>query len=596
MDLTYAQLSVPGPVREKNEDCVGFYKPQTPELVRATGFAAILADGVGGTGRGEVASQLAVKTALEICQATQAETEPDELLRRIFSQANKAIYDASMHDHQKGRMATTLSISIFRNDEVTVGHVGDTRVYLISGGTIKRLTADHSYVALQVKLGLVKEQEAMASPMRSLITRSVGQDLTCGHDVFKQTLSKGDLVLQCTDGLYSGVGDEEILDVAGHFPPEEAVRRLIALAEKRRGDDNISVQIIQIQEVERRHFYRGAPYYVKGAAPAASNEIQPGELLDERFEITDMISRSGMATIFKALDRKTGATVAIKVPLMQFESDMASFSRFEREEEIGKALSHPYILKVFPVDPKEKSRPYIVMEYLQGQTLSALLSQARPLPEVDAARIASRICEALEHMHAHQIVHRDLKPQNIMICEDGSIRIMDFGIAKSLKMRRITFVGFSPSMGTPDYMAPEQVKGKRGDERTDIYGLGAILYEMATGASPFEGESPYAVMNARLTGDPIAPRKVNPKLTPALEEIILHAMQRNPVERYSSAAAMKAELDDYEKVELIGRYRNLKTPQVWKSRFRLLPLLLLFFFLQIVGFLLIFWYLKKHGK
>jgi serine/threonine-protein kinase len=200
-------------------------------------------------------------------------------------------------------------------------------------------------------------------------------------------------------------------------------------------------------------------------------------------------------------------------------------------------------------------------------------------------------------MHANQVVHRDLKPPNIMICNDGSIRIMDFGIAKSLKLRRITFVGFSPSMGTPDYMAPEQVKGKRGDERTDIYALGAILYEMATGATPFEGESPYAVMNARLTGDPIAPRKVNPKVTPALEEIILHAMERNPAERYPSAAAMKAELDDYEKVELIGRYRNLKTPQVWKSRFRMLPLLLLFFFLQIVGFLVIWWIVaKKHGK
>ena len=117
-------------------------------------------------------------------------------------------------------------------------------------------------------------------------------------------------------------------------------------------------------------------------------------------------------------------------------------------------------------------------------------------------KIASRICEALDYMHFHKIVHRDLKPQNIMICNNGGIRVMDFGIAKSLKMRRITFVGFSPSMGTPDYMAPEQVKGKRGDERTDIYALGAILYEMCTGATPFEGESPYAVMNARLTGDP----------------------------------------------------------------------------------------------
>jgi serine/threonine-protein kinase len=319
-------------------------------------------------------------------------------------------------------------------------------------------------------------------------------------------------------------------------------------------------------------------------------------VLDDRFEITDLINRSGMASIFKANDRKTGLTVAVKIPLMQFESDAASFSRFEREEEIGKTLTHPYILRIFAVPPEEKSRPYIVMEYLQGQTLAALLRQVHPLPEPDAAKIASRICEALDYMHFHQIVHRDLKPQNIMICNDGSIRIMDFGIAKSLKMRRITFVGFSPSMGTPDYMAPEQVKGKRGDERTDIYCLGAILYEMCTGQTPFEGESPYAVMNARLTGDPIAPRKINPKLTAAIEEIILHALERDPANRFPNALAMKAELDDYEKVELVERYRRLQTPQLWKSRFRLLPLILLFALAQVVIFLVLILYFKHHPK
>jgi serine/threonine-protein kinase len=595
MDLTYAQLSVTGPVREKNEDSIGFWQPETPELVRTVGIAAVIADGVGGTGRGEVASQIAVQTTLNAFKGTMEETEPADLLRKIFNEANRLVYDASMH-HEEGRMATTLTVSIFRHDEISIGHVGDSRVYLIRNGILRRLTSDHSYVALQVKLGLVKERDAMASPMRSMITRSIGQDLICGYDVFKQTLAKGDVLVQCTDGLYSVVLDEEICDVAGHFAPAEACAELIAAAEKRGAEDNISVQLIRINEIEHRHFYRGAPYYVKASTPSVSNEIQPGQVLDDRFEITDLINRSGMASIFKANDRQTGLTVAIKVPLMQFESDTASSFRFEREEEIGKMLHHPYILKIFDIEPEKKSRPYIVMEYLQGQTLSALMREVHPLPERDAVKIASRICEALESMHSNKIVHRDLKPQNIMICNDGSIRIMDFGIAKSLKMRRITFVGFSPSMGTPDYMAPEQVKGKRGDERTDIYALGAILYEMCMGVTPFEGESPYAVMNARLTGDPVAPRKINPKVTPAVEEIILHAVERNPADRYPSAAAMKAELDDYEKVELVERFRHLQKPQLWKSRFRLLPLILLFIFCQIVGFLLIVWYINHHGK
>ncbi|MGD0812699.1 MAG: protein kinase [Verrucomicrobiota bacterium] len=596
MDLTYAQLSITGPVREKNEDCVGFWKPETPELVRAVGIAAVIADGVGGTGRGEVASQLAVQTTVNAFKKTAAETEPADLLRTIFNTANRLVYDASMHDGDEGRMATTLTVSIFRNDEISIGHVGDSRVYLIRDGTLRRLTSDHSYVALQVKLGLVKERDAMASPMRSMITRSIGQDLICGYDVFKATLAKGDVLVQCTDGLYSVVLDDEICDVAEHLPPEEACAALIALAEKRGAEDNVSVQLIRINEIEHRHFYRGAPYYVKPSTPLVSNEIQPGQLLDERFEITDLINRSGMASIFKANDLQTGLTVAIKVPLMQFESDPGTFSRFEREEEIGNLLHHPYVLRIFAVEPEKKSRPYIVMEYLQGQTLAALLREVHPLPEKDAVKIVSRICEALDYMHFHKIIHRDLKPQNIMICNDGSIRIMDFGIAKSLKMRRLTFVGFSPSMGTPDYMAPEQVKGSRGDERTDIYALGAILYEMCTGTTPFEGESPYAVMNARLTGDPVAPRKTNPKLTPAVEEIILHAMERHPADRFPSAAAMKAELDDYEKVELVERFRRLQKPQLWRSRFRTLPLILFLALTWIAGFILIYLYLKHHGK
>src|SRR5205807_3541921 len=132
----------------------------------------------------------------------------------------------------------------------------------------------------------------------------------------------------------------------------------------------------------------------------------------------------------------------------------------------------------------------------------------------------------------------------------------------------LTFTGFTSAMGTPDYMAPEQVKGKRGDARTDVYSLGAMLYEMVTGSPPFEGANPYMVMNARLTGDPVAPRELNPDVSPQTEEIILHAMERNPAKRYPSAAAMKAELEHPEAVELTGRHEHLQSPVAWKIHWR----------------------------
>ena len=322
-------------------------------------------------------------------------------------------------------------------------------------------------------------------------------------------------------------------------------------------------------------------------------EVQPNETLDGRLQIEGVISRSGMASIYKAKDLMTGQAVAVKIPHQQFESDPASFARFQREAEIGKKLNHPKILRL--LDVGEHSRPYIVMEYLEGKTLDQVMNKIRPLPISDAVQIASQVCDALAYMHQHKIVHRDLKPQNIMICNDGSLRIMDFGIAKSTEMRRITFAGFSPAMGTPDYMAPEQVQGKRGDERTDIYSLGAVLYETATGSVPFEGDNPFIVMNSRITGDPIAPRKLNREIPKEIEEIILHAMEREPHRRYASAAAMKVELDNPDAVKLTGRHQHLQSVQGWKTRWQGSKLIILSSLLPLLVFLIGFILVRCHG-
>ncbi|MGO9201765.1 MAG: serine/threonine protein kinase [Limisphaerales bacterium] len=292
---------------------------------------------------------------------------------------------------------------------------------------------------------------------------------------------------------------------------------------------------------------------------AAGAPFQPGDVLDGRFLITEVLSRSGMGTVFKAEDKQNGNRfVALKVPRLEYESDPNFFSRFQREEGIGLELNHPFILKFIPVG--NKSRPYIVTEYLKGCTLEHLLKAMRPLPEKDALSIASLICQALQHMHDHGVIHRDLKPQNVMICCDGTLRIVDFGIARDGVSRRITRIGNSTPMGTPDYMAPEQVKGKRADKRTDIYNLGALLYEMLTGVVPFQNDNPWAALNARLTGDPAAPRKLNPDCSAQAEEIVLRALQRDPADRYPSVAAMKAEIDTVDQVRVTGLADRLSEP------------------------------------
>lgn len=300
----------------------------------------------------------------------------------------------------------------------------------------------------------------------------------------------------------------------------------------------------------------------------AGYELRPGQTLDDRFVIAEIISRSGMATIFKATDLHTGQYVALKVPHIQYESDPRFYTCFVREEKIGMQLNHPYIVKFIPVE--HRSRPYIATEYLQGNTLAALIEGSHLMPEKDAVHLASQMCEALTHMHEHSVIHRDLKPQNVMLCSDNTIRILDFGIAKSLG-RRIPFLRVTPSKGTPEYMSPEHVMDTYEDARTDIYSLGVMLYQMVTGVVPFTGENgdEFVDVNARVTGDPVAPRALNRELSEQVEEIVLHAMERDLNKRYPTAAAMKADLDHTDEVQLTGRCHRLRKPsrlkQHWKS-------------------------------
>jgi serine/threonine protein kinase len=293
--------------------------------------------------------------------------------------------------------------------------------------------------------------------------------------------------------------------------------------------------------------------------PPLEEELPAGHLLDGRFLLRQAIGRSGMATIYQAEDHVGGRDVAVKVPLMKIESDPAMFGRFQREASIGSALNDPLLLRFIPVDA-QKSRPYIVTELLDGCTLAMVIHRSRPIPEKDALLIASVICEALAQMHARRVIHRDLKPANVMVCRDGRLCLMDFGLAAEIDTGRSLLAGLTPLFGTPEYMAPEQVRNRRNDERTDLYSLGVILYQMLTGVLPYPSEDPWASAQMRTTGDPAAPRSLNPAISPEAEEIVLHAMRRRPADRYQTAAAFMAELDDPGTVHVTGLSLRLKAP------------------------------------
>lgn len=270
-----------------------------------------------------------------------------------------------------------------------------------------------------------------------------------------------------------------------------------------------------------------------------------GEILDH-YRLDAVVARSGMGTLFRATDLRDGRTVAVKIPHAELEKDPILLERFEREEEIGQLLDHPGVVKTF--DGEERSRLYMVLEWVDGRLLRTVLNEQRPLAVDRAVSIILLLCDALDAMHKRGIVHRDLKPENVMVTAGEQVKIIDFGIAMKEDARRITHVGTSPMLGTPDYISPEQVQGKRGDQRSDIYALGVMFYEMLTGRVPFSGPNPLAVMNDRLVIEPPSPRGLNPEISPELEEILYRALERDPRHRYANAHEMQWDIENQEQV------------------------------------------------
>ena len=290
--------------------------------------------------------------------------------------------------------------------------------------------------------------------------------------------------------------------------------------------------------------------------------LHPGDQLDH-YRIDSLVARSGMASIFRGTDLRSGRQVAIKVPHPEVESDPALFDRFRREEEIGKLLDHPGVMKVF--SDEDRSRVYMVMEWVDGRLLRKILDEQRKLAPERAVQLAVRILSALEYIHSRGVAHRDLKPENVMVDENDNIKLIDFGIAAHAKSRRLTFAKLSQTMGTPDYISPEQVKGKRGDARSDLYALGVMLYEMVTGRVPFTGDNAFLIMNDRLLNNPLPPREIDPSITPQLQEIIYRALERNPKNRYASARDFASDLKQQEKVGVAERaelhnWKDRRTP------------------------------------
>ena len=277
--------------------------------------------------------------------------------------------------------------------------------------------------------------------------------------------------------------------------------------------------------------------------------LETGSQLDS-YRIEAPVARSGMASIYRALDTRDNRTVALKIPHPDLEADPILFDRFQREGGIGEKLCHPRIMRVF--GGEKRSRIYMVMEWCDGRLLRKILDEGR-LSQHRAIRITTEILEALQYAHDNGVVHRDMKPENVMVDAEDNIKLIDFGIASDAAARRLTYANITATLGTPNYISPEQVKGKRGDGRSDIYAVGVMLYEMLTGKVPFMGSSPIQVMNDRLLNYPTPPTVLDSSISPQLQEVIYRALERDPKNRYSKASEFARDLEHMDQVGVEDR-------------------------------------------
>ena len=269
------------------------------------------------------------------------------------------------------------------------------------------------------------------------------------------------------------------------------------------------------------------------------------QVLGERYEIGGVLGRGGMAEVHRGRDLRLGREVAVKVLRSDLARDPSFQVRFRREAQAAASLNHPAIVAVYDTGEDRSSSgatPYIVMEYVEGDTLRDVLRREGVLSPERAMNFAADICAALDFSHRNGIVHRDVKPGNVMVTPQGTVKVMDFGIARAVSDSAATMTSTAAVIGTAQYLSPEQARGESVDARSDVYSVGCLLYELVTGAPPFTGDSPVSVAYQHVREDPKLPSSVNPAIPPDLDAILLKALSKNPANRYQSAAEMRNDL------------------------------------------------------
>lgn len=484
--FTLGQASTAG-IKAQNEDAIGMRIPEGM-LLDTKGAVAIIADGVSAAEAGKEASETCVRNFLADYFSTPDTWTVKKSTTQVLVALNRWLFSRGQHfrDAQKG-FVSTLSCIIFKSHSAHIFHVGDSRIYRFRAGVLEQLTRDHRTVI---------------NAEQSYLVRAMGLDVSLDVDCKTIDLEEKDIFLLSTDGLHDFVSDEQLSHFlqAGGDDYELLSQQLLALAAANQSDDNISCQLLRIDSLPAQNINDACQKL--GALPFPPPLTSGMEI--DGYRVEKELHASSRSQVYLVRDLESNQLLCMKTPSINFCDDPAYIERFILEAWIGSRIHNAHVVKVIAPN-KPKSCLYYLMEYIDGETLNHWIKK-NPLPSVQTViYMVEQICKGLRAFHRRETLHQDLRPANIMVDRHGEIKIIDFGSCLVKGIAEISSpIARENILGTAEYSAPETILAGKSDEKSDVFSLAVIVFEMLTGSAPFDGKlancrTERAYLNTRYT-------------------------------------------------------------------------------------------------
>ncbi|SFM78971.1 bifunctional protein-serine/threonine kinase/phosphatase [Marinobacter zhejiangensis] len=507
--------------KPENQDSLGARYPEG-EALTLKGVSAVLADGVSASQAGREAAETCVKGFLLDYYSTPDTWSVETAASKVLGALNRWLHGRGHASHGDGRgMVCTFSGVIIKNNRAYIFHVGDSRVYLLRAGELECLTRDH-HIAV--------------GPGKQALARAMGVELNVEIDVCRVRLQPGDRLILTSDGTHSFLSSATLSECASADDPEAAAELLVTTAYENGSDDNLSAQVIAIDHLPAEDLNA---HYERLSALPFPPPLEPGLILDG-YRIVREIHASNRTQVYKAAPIDGSAPVILKTPSPNYSDDAGYIDRFMTEAWVAKRVNNAHVVKAID-PPANRQCLYCLTEYVNGPTLRAWMND-HPLPEPSRVRETVRqIASGLRALHRLEMIHQDLKPENIVIDQDGTVKIIDLG---SVRIRGIEEIDVpwdrDRYLGTASYAAPECLEGDLSTPASDRYALGVIAYEMLTGQLPYAKE-PRPSVRKRLRYR--SARDVNPDLPKWLDACLQKAVALNPRDRYQALSEFLHDLE-----------------------------------------------------